>query len=132
LPARKIKWTIEHKFNAERYLNDFPFESLTTTGEGTLAPGGQMRQGGVVINVGAGKDELRMQPERFLYAWGIVSYEDGFETERTTKFCHRYNCGNVIEVHGERVADAWGKGPVIGLAISSDDARVHRYGNDAD
>jgi hypothetical protein len=131
LPARKIKWTIEHKFNGERYLNHFPFESLTTKGEGTLPPGGKMRQGGKIINGGAGDGELRIQPERFLYVWGLVSYEDGFGTVRTTKFCHRYNCGNVEEVHGEKAADAGGKGPVIGLTIASQFARVHRYGNDA-
>ncbi|KGJ69630.1 hypothetical protein BJA5080_08429 [Bradyrhizobium diazoefficiens SEMIA 5080] len=73
-----------------------------------------------------------MEAERFLYVWGLVRYEDGFGTTRTTKFCHRYNCANVENIHGEKEADAGGKGPVIGLKIRSEFARVHRYGNDAD
>lgn len=132
LPARKIAWTIEHKFSDERYLDDFPFSTLKPIGEGTLPPSSKMRQGGHIINGGDGDEELRIKPERFLYVWGIVTYEDGFTTSRSTKFCHRYNCGNVETVHGKKQADAGGKGPIIGLIVLEQFARIHRYGNDAD
>ncbi|MCK1629927.1 hypothetical protein [Bradyrhizobium sp. 162] len=132
LPARNIEWTIEHKFCRERYLNDFPFDILIAEGEGTLPPRGAMIHGGKTINAGSDDGCLRLEAERFLYVWGLVRYEDGFGTTRTTKFCHRYNCANVENIHGEKEADAGGKGPVIGLKIRSEFARVHRYGNDAD
>jgi hypothetical protein len=49
-----------------------------------------------VLPIGAtikrGSPELLGVPsEKFLYAWGGVTYSDGFGNRRFTDFCHRYN-----------------------------------------
>jgi hypothetical protein len=56
---------------------------------------------------------------KYLYAWGRVTYMDGFGDERCTNFCHRYN----TEV---REAQTGG-----GSRISKEYGRHHEYGNDA-
>jgi hypothetical protein len=56
---------------------------------------------------------------KYLYAWGRVTYVDGFGYERRTNFCHRYN----TEV---REAQAGG-----GSLIRKEYGRHHEYGNDA-
>lgn len=42
-----------------------------------LPAGGSMTKGGVIINVGDGPGELKIQTDLFLYVWGIVIYDDG-------------------------------------------------------
>jgi hypothetical protein len=42
-----------------------------------LPAGGSMTRGGVIINVGDGPGELKIQTDLFLYVWGIVIYDDG-------------------------------------------------------
>jgi hypothetical protein len=56
---------------------------------------------------------------KHLYAWGRVTYVDGFGKERWTNFCHRYN----TEV---REAKTGG-----GSLIRKEYGRHHEYGNDA-
>jgi hypothetical protein len=126
LPAREIKWLIEHKFSVDPRLNDFPIEEGRAEGGNVLPPGGSMSQGGVIINVGDGPGELKMEIDRFLYVWGMVIYDDGFGETRRTRFCHRYNCVNLDKIYGSP-ADT-----VIGQKIEAEFARYHRYGNDAD
>jgi hypothetical protein len=126
LPAREIKWLIEHKFSEDRRLDDFPIDEDRGEGRNVLPPGGFMTQGGVIINVGKGPNELKQQIDLFLYVWGIVIYDDGFGTVRRTRFCHRYNCVNLDKVYEET------RSVSIGRKIESEFARYHRYGNDAD
>jgi len=47
LPAREIKWLIEHKFSHDRRLNDFPIKEDKSEGRNVLPPGAVMTQGGV-------------------------------------------------------------------------------------
>jgi hypothetical protein len=56
---------------------------------------------------------------KYLYAWGRVTYVDGFGNERRTNFCHRYN----TEV----------RKPATGGSnrIRKEHGRHHEYGNDA-
>jgi hypothetical protein len=57
---------------------------------------------------------------KYLYAWGRVTYVDGFGKSRFTNFCHRYN----TEV---RETQTGGR-----LVIRKESGRHHEYGNDAD
>ncbi len=62
----------------------------------------------------------------YLYVWGAVFYNDGFGNDRTTRFCHRYNCQNIgyITMSPGNI--------VMGYKIEGNFARYNRYGNDAD
>jgi hypothetical protein len=55
----------------------------------------------------------------YLYAWGRVTYVDGFGNERRTNFCHRYNT---------EVRETQNGG---GFLIRKEYGRHHEYGNDA-
>ncbi|TPJ32848.1 hypothetical protein [Mesorhizobium sp. B2-8-3] len=133
LPAREIRWVIEHKFNHDRRLDDFPIDETKCEGRNVIPPSGHMIQGGIVINVGevgtTDPGELREETDRFLYVWGIVIYDDGFRETRRTRFCHRYNCVNLDYVLADVRAPKRG---YIGRSIAAEFARYHRYGNDAD
>ncbi|MGY4504475.1 hypothetical protein ACVWYH_008432 [Bradyrhizobium sp. GM24.11] len=133
LPARDIKWIIEHKFSEDRRLNDFPIDEDRGEGRNVLPPGGFMTQGGIIINVGEKEPgELRLETDRFLYVWGIVIYDNGFGETRRTRFCHRYNSVNLDYVYDEEHPLSDGRKVWIGREIKSEFARYHRYGNDAD
>jgi hypothetical protein len=56
---------------------------------------------------------------KYLYAWGRVTYVDGFDEERRTNFCHRYNT---------EVKEA---SPGGGYLIRKEYGRHHEHGNDA-
>lgn len=133
LPAREIKWRIEHKFSLDRRLDDFRPDETKCEGRNVIPPSGHMIQGGIVINVGeigtTDPGELREETDRFLYVWGIVIYDDGFGETRRTRFCHRYNCVNLDYVWADMKAPKRGH---IGRSIATEFARYHRYGNDAD
>jgi hypothetical protein len=124
LPAGNTRWTIDHKFCGNGRLNDFPVDETEAEGEKTtVTMGTKMVQGGRPIEVGP--NDLRLQDGLYLYVWGAVFYEDGFGNHRTTRYCHRYNCGNLILNANGGVN--WG-----GIAIPRKHARYHRYGNGAD
>ena len=74
-----------------------------------------MRRGSKPFSVGTVGD----LQERWLYVWGEVTYTDGFNKPRSTKFCHRYNNQNI---------EPDGKGR---LWVPPEDARYHDHGNDA-
>jgi hypothetical protein len=56
---------------------------------------------------------------KYLYAWGRITYLDGFGKERRTNFCHRYNTEPREPQTGGRVR------------IAKEYGRHHEYGNDA-
>ena len=56
---------------------------------------------------------------KYLYAWGRVTYVDGFGDERWTNFCHRYN----TEVKETQIGG--------GYRIRKEHGRHHERGNDA-
>jgi len=83
-----------------------------------LGPAGVLPIG---ISVTTGHEIVVPQPwTKYLYAWGRVTYVDGFGNRRFTNFCHRYN----TEV---REAQTGG-----GNLIRKENGRHHEYGNDAD
>jgi len=61
-----------------------------------------------------------------------VFYDDGFGSERVTRFCHRYSAINLENAISQGIGD---DGQVftdiVGKVISASHARFHRYGNDA-
>jgi hypothetical protein len=94
----------------------------------TAAAPRQMRIDAEFVHAG-----LRRQAGLYLYVWGAVFYNDGIsKTERTTRFCHRYNCANVTNVTVKSDStNSFAVSFVVGKEISSEYARYHRYGNDA-
>jgi hypothetical protein len=52
--------------------------------------------GGLHVGVSLKRDSpgISIPVEDFIYVWGRVTYLDGFNNERFTDFCHRYNAVN--------------------------------------
>jgi hypothetical protein len=108
LPASELKLRLE------LIANDNGDWSPPRVDDKDLRPAGVLPIG---ISVTTGSHP---QPwTKHLYAWGRVSYVDGFGKERWTNFCHRYN----TEV---KEAQAGG-----GYLIRKEYGRHHEYGKDA-
>jgi hypothetical protein len=128
LPARKLSWFINIRFgHSEEERDDF-FPLQQGKGNIIIAPGAiATRDSGISVKVqtlnefcraaaGVSRDSER---PTYLYVWGAVEYDDGFNKMRTTKFCHRYNWTNR------------GRGDVENYEIAAEYARYHEHGNDA-
>jgi hypothetical protein len=65
-----------------------------------------------------------------LFVWGVVFYRDGYDESRFTRFCHRYHW----ESRDRTIEAIYRAGlPTRAEAlISSDKARYHPSGNEAD
>jgi hypothetical protein len=128
LPARKLSWFINIRFGHSGEERDDFFPLEFSKGNIVIAPGVVATRGsGISVKVqalnefcgaaaGVGRDRER---PTYLYVWGAVEYDDGFNEMRTTKFCHRYNWINRKE--RDKLYE-----------IDAADARYHEYGNDAD
>lgn len=71
---------------------------------------------------------LRQSNDRarvFLYVWGEIRYQDGFDKVCSTKFCHRYDHRGIQKVPVGR----WYAGQDM---ITAESMRYHQFGNDAD
>jgi hypothetical protein len=125
LPARHVRWCITWIVDKNDRRSDLPIEHLTVEGDNTMPPKAKMLQGGPIIYLGDGPNELRNERGLYLYIWGAVFFEDGFGKDRTTRFCHRYNTVNLDK--------AYDKGGVLrGRKIDASEARFNRHGNEAD
>ena len=112
LPARNVRWLINHCFSQDRRLADFPVDRAKLEGCNVVSPGNEMIQGGELFPI-----ETKYGPtgDIYVYVWGIVVYNDGLsEEKRFTRFCHRYNWRNLD-----------------GHEIAAHHGRFSRHGNDA-
>jgi hypothetical protein len=139
LPARKVKWKIVVEVSTERKFIPPKIEITESNRQGNvLAPGDEIKQA-EAASLGSVSQEAvdticRListaakdpPPEYYVYVWGAVSYEDGFEILRHTRFCHRYYFRGAEWV---RQGAAYGGSAAIS-AING--VRHHEYGNDAD
>jgi hypothetical protein len=112
LPASQVKWRLELT------ANDNGDWSPRAVDDKDLRPAGFLPIG---ISVTTGSHGIGVpQPwTKYLYAWGRVTYADGFGKERWTNFCHRYN----TEVRETSTGGA--------ILIRKERGRHHEYGNDA-
>jgi len=113
LPASQVKSLL--KFTA-RDDGDWSPPSIDNK---DLRPAGVLPIG-ISVTTGSHGIEIPQPWTKYLYAWGRVTYVDGFGNERRTNFCHRYNT---------EVRDAQTGG---GFFIRKEYGRHHEYGNDAD
>jgi hypothetical protein len=118
LPASKVKWNIREAFDKNPNRTHFGLNESKARGNNTLPPKREMRQGGGTIL------DLKTDNRLFLYVWGAVYYEDGFENKRVTRFCHRYTCALVPKPSEIPAPD--------NVVIKGEFARQHRDGNEAD
>jgi hypothetical protein len=89
-----------------------------------IHPGTQMRQGAAEKDTIAVAD-LLAQRHRYVYVWGVVYYDDGYQ-RRFTRFRHRY----AIASHVSR--DDWDQpARETREIIAADKARFHPFGNSA-
>jgi hypothetical protein len=116
LVAKRVKWIIDAAIDAEKRKADFPInESAISRSNNIIAPGASM---------------IRFFDPRFpesdiekvevgasvVYVWGIVHYTDGFDRDRWTRFCHRYEIDCRTDFNN----------------LSFERVRQHQYGNGTD
>jgi hypothetical protein len=117
LPAKNVRWFIRLTISPDVQLNNFPAGEYVG-GTNVIPPGTEMRQWGRT-NVEPSDFVSFRRHAHFVYVWGEVRYDDGFGTERFTKFCHRY------ERRGFRE-------PPPRIDHGQGGAVYHQHGNDAD
>ena len=81
LPARRVSCCVKIAQSADGELTDFPIADQDLSGSYVLTPGAVTRQG---------SDSITVTAKGYVYVWGRMKYLDGFGTQRTTNFCHRY------------------------------------------
>jgi|HubBroStandDraft_6_1064221.scaffolds.fasta_scaffold537903_2 hypothetical protein len=91
LPARKVSSDARIMWSDDRSVSDFEEAKVPIRHTNVLPAGGEMLRGTGPLN--GGRTVLATQ-EGFIYVWGRVTYEDGFDEPRWLTFCHRYNCGS--------------------------------------
>ena len=105
-------------FVDERWLKEFPINEDSFEGKNIIAAGIEMRKGTTAIE-SQSFYAARNRGSGWLYVWGEVRYNDGFDNDRFTKFCFRYNMAGASPDPAKE-------------GISKENARYHAYGNDAD
>jgi hypothetical protein len=112
LPASQVKSLL--KFTA----SDDGAWSPSSIDDNDLRPAGVLPVG-ISVTTGSHGIGVPQAWTNYLYAWGRVTYLDGFGKKRRTNFCHRYNTE-------ARVPQTGG-----GVRIAEEYGRHHEYGNDA-
>jgi hypothetical protein len=118
LPAKNVSWFLDRGCDTNRRLAHFPVDENHFVGSQIVPPGGEMIKGTGPIQIDDFTNIIASTPQ--VYVWGVVRYDDGFGTLRTTEFCHRYDCSGV---------EKDGAGRYI---VPAKDGRQHEFGNKAD
>jgi hypothetical protein len=71
--------------------------------------------------------DILAEPEGYIFAWGIVRYDDGFGTRRYTRFCHRYAIASHDRAHDYHVAATSAR-----YLLEAEKARYYQGYNDSD
>ncbi len=105
LPAHHVEWAFDADFSKEERRTSFPHDGLERYGNNSIPPGITSWQGAKALPTSA------IGECQYLYVWGKVTYEDGFEVKRHTNFCHRYNLDrlNPDGPTGERIEKKFGR-----------------------
>lgn len=132
LPARDVSWfiNVKHSLSGDEPETFFPLDD----GKGSIviAPAAVSTRGSrlsislqaLLTDCGANASgEKAVETDLWLYVWGSVRYNDGFNRMRATDFCHRYPW----KMRGNGTS-----GPLGHYEIASEFARDHEHGNDAD
>jgi hypothetical protein len=111
LPASDFQWFLELTPSNDEHFRPPEIADDKLRAAGVLPIGTRIRRG---------SPDVRVATEKFLYAWGRVTYSDGFGNCRFTNFCHRYNTAR-----REASTDA-------NYLVRDTYARHHDLGNSAD
>jgi hypothetical protein len=93
LPARNVRWSI--KITCERSEEWGPPKAVNFIGDNVVPRGIEMEEASNKISSGEVIQLKNAASGGYCYVWGSVSYRDGFNQQRFTDFCHRYNCDSM-------------------------------------
>jgi hypothetical protein len=92
LPAKDVRSNVRVALSDNGDKADFEAVTIPSGGQTMIVPKGKVERGTPEL----GKDGTEAYRGRlegfFVYVWGRVEYEDGFDKSRWLIFCHRYNC----------------------------------------
>lgn len=129
LPAHSVRWFITMEIGLDGERKDFAYNKATAQilGNNIVPPGASVQTWGSLKSIELddldrltghrGRLAADGEPNVYLFVYGIVYYNDGFEDGRFTKFCHRYNWKT--------------RHAPLSTIVSAEHARHHEWGNDA-
>ena len=115
LPATDVSWTILQEYSGDKRKSNFVVDQSTVEGSNILAAGAKMTQGGPLIT------QIDDKTMKYIYVFGVVIYNNGFDRRCKTFFCHSYPLAM-----WSKITDKYGHS---GFQIGPESARHHRYGN---
>jgi len=121
LPAREVRWQIRIAFDTDdqRPATGLDLRPVRLEGNHLIVPGATMGQMSDIFSFPEAMiEELKSY---VLYVYGVVTYHDGFQPDRSTHFCHRYECRYLEPERGSGT-----------MGIPARYALYHRFGNRAD
>ncbi len=127
LPARNVSVIVRMKvMDWRNAVLDVPNELDPT--DRVIQPGAEMIQGSQEV---LPETDL-MNPQNYIFVWGVIYYDNGYGKRCMTRYCHRYNGAshNQKPWLGADVAEGqeWRRKPYI----DANKARYHESGNSAD
>lgn len=128
LPAQNVTWFIDHTISDNGKLKEFPINESRFYGERLTVPVETEMKRSHRYNL----EEQRIhsflvasdKQRVFFYIWGEIRYSDGFENQRFTRFCHRYDNFGVRIISEGKFRDK--------NEIPAGYMRLHQFGNEAD
>lgn len=127
--AKDVRIAVRIVHSEDRHFDAFDISPDALTPTGAIAPGAEIGKGSYeVLASELLRTATKTDKPTYLFVYGIVRYRDGFDVERFTRFCHRYN-GQSAEF-----INTGGNLPVrLGYyLVEPKIARYHETGNDAD
>jgi hypothetical protein len=123
IPARNVQVIVKMKIADDRNIA-VEDPGTPEASDRTIHPDAEMLQG-------SKKEHPKITeicvPNKYVFVWGRVLYEDGFGNPRVTNFCHRYSTSSFNR------RDDWNTpAKETRVIIDRDKARYHSDWNDAD
>lgn len=138
MPAKNVAAFVRMSWQNGKRREVFPLGLDPGKIERALQAGGEMRQGAEEEYL-ALLDEVD-KAENYVFVWGVIYYDDGFDVRRATRFCHRYPGARVRRRQIDPLPHDDPRAMMARLVqtryeeevILPKDARLHEIGNDAD
>ncbi|MFD1986528.1 hypothetical protein ACFSOZ_29240 [Mesorhizobium newzealandense] len=93
LIANNVKLSVQMEISDERHQSNFPVPDKERGGSiGVVHPTAVVRRGAKQpVSYNELSVLMSVSDQQYVFVWGAVWYDDGFEQERASYFCHRYN-----------------------------------------
>jgi hypothetical protein len=123
LPAKNVRWVTATCADGNGQREVFTVDEKKLSGRNYVPPNMEMNHS--INDALSEQDSKNIEGNGMYYfVWGLVRYDDGFGTDRFTRFCHCYGGNGTYTIS---------KGAHKGaIGLRADRAHYHHHGNDGD